>query len=1751
VIAIIKLEGAESSFILCNSRYIWKGEIDNFTVHDTTDYPKTALLKPLHQIQPFCLMSTKEEAQSLLKFNILIWSDDAPDKPTDIGSKIDVEVSSIRMVYIHQPWMRIIDYFNYLMLGLFDSTSRVRDAEHWSPITKLSFLLNLSSIESMSVEGTEQTILNFTKMNITIKEPIIELIPRPNYREKIIFNLGDINISNHQIEVLTRHPTLPVWMDVYRIKMKNLKISVGEDNLSENVNIDMEFQRPLLTFMQSKDINYDQSYGIKVFSSEFPLTLTQAHYCLILKCMDLNMTYDDQLDKYINTDCAPPFTPNDEDPTHGGIFLNIDINIGKLSVLFMNRHKNIAELSFIPFSMKMIKYNDYCMTMNIRSSDALITTNENKHFPVISDARLPSLVLGAFTHQEDMFEFKFNSHWSGNKDMVVTLRDVRMNCHMAVMTQLQYFLYYGMPEYTKESETPLDYMTKYRPLRQHSFNETANEYIAPSIRFKAIFIKPFIVLPNTKGNRLFVSQFNFEFEYFREHEAKFTAQRCPATIKKILAERVELYSCTVQDLTNVRSLDDLKKRKVLDPVTIEYISTENREKKLWDYHSSYIIAINLEKVRINVSHKDIVLFYNILELQNLLQAGGKHLTESLYDKTVEEINVLDEDEPEVNSTTLKLKDSKPVFRRSASKRERSESSDLEEEVNDTDERVRSKHIPKETSHSKEPRYHIVSKTGFNCSDMRIVMINDAAGAYSPVCLFGARDLMLKQENEAKDSTISLSGKFRSNYYNPIADCYEPLIEEFEANLEYVFSELENEMTKIIVHINPELPININFSELATKQTFGIIKAWSENWDSVEENNLRDIVSPFSIMNQCGYMIVVDKTRRSNVFDESSIFTVEQGQTVEYEIDATGARILDFNSEQFTFSVVQFDYELEPIQGITINKVQSINRDVRVNSEEFPLIFSVELIETRKVLKVTSAISVKNELGVRLQLLLHKKSENHEEIAKVCEPDEELYLPFDYVRGEIGLLPDLSYCSDKWHMVDLKEIAGRQSGFHAEIQCNTFYMIMMLQRNKSNPNQRTLIFKPSIVIRNMLPLPLNIGMWSEGKAREISITQGGKHFEYSVSFFQELQVELRLNTFRQSPRIKLVSRKDSPPKSVTVVDISGDPLTILLDYKSQGSRTFTFYVPVSIINNTALPFLYYYHKNGSMRRISGQGDPNVVVPCSNIKNLTIGLEVNKSQRFRVETVGSQKVIEIKGDADREGNYINYQFVYDVQLSSLYPNEYLFTKIITISPRFVLVNNMKEDLIIIQHEVREYPTILHSKTRSPYYWPNGKGQQLINIRVLEGEDRSMYRNFGEGSVWGWSGAIAIDQIGSITLQCRNLKDIRYFKLVRVEIKLIGTSAYVTFEEENEKYCSYRIDNLSKYISIAVYQDKSKNETRWIDTNSSSPFAWTRPLETHRLIVEFYLGSLEEYPVNTGIKYYFKPDTMHAVYKLQVDRTADTGHVIYGYTCNEGSTKVLKFADYALYKEDTEDEPLKLQLTCVIPKFGISVIEHSPSRVGEILYFSMSEIHIMGNQTEKTFQFEVLVNSLQIDTQYNSNAVYPVLLSPNRQASKERQVLHISMGLFMDGNPNCYNFENCEILLQAIVLQLESTFIKKILHLVNRINQTYTFEDPWWLVPRRAPLWCDEAVITLDKKFYFSKFKLMPIRLDLSFMPLKDTEESDVFNTLVKALGMAVTAIESAPLKLSSIEMSDMYGSQSQIISSLLMHYKAQFLYTDQTC
>jgi hypothetical protein len=106
----------------------------------------------------------------LLNFDILIWASDEYIKD-NISSKVFIKMSSIVLTYLHQPVMRIIDYFNYKILGLFDSAARVRDSTHWSPIAKLSYFLNFSAIETLKQEGYNEERLSFTDLKVEINNP--------------------------------------------------------------------------------------------------------------------------------------------------------------------------------------------------------------------------------------------------------------------------------------------------------------------------------------------------------------------------------------------------------------------------------------------------------------------------------------------------------------------------------------------------------------------------------------------------------------------------------------------------------------------------------------------------------------------------------------------------------------------------------------------------------------------------------------------------------------------------------------------------------------------------------------------------------------------------------------------------------------------------------------------------------------------------------------------------------------------------------------------------------------------------------------------------------------------------------------------------------------------------------------------------------------------------------------------------------------------------------------------------------------------------------------------------------------------------------------------------------------------------------------------------------------------------------------------------------------------------------------------
>ena len=65
-------------------------------------------------------------------------------------------------------------------------------------------------------------------------------------------------------------------------------------------------------------------------------------------------------------------------------------------------------------------------------------------------------------------------------------------------------------------------------------------------------------------------------------------------------------------------------------------------------------------------------------------------------------------------------------------------------------------------------------------------------------------------------------------------------------------------------------------------------------------------------------------------------------------------------------------------------------------------------------------------------------------------------------------------------------------------------------------------------------------------------------------------------------------------------------------------------------------------------------------------------------MNIGTVGTEHIVEFIGE-EISGVSKKYQFSYSVSLAKVLDSELVFSKIILINPRYVLINNIKADIL----------------------------------------------------------------------------------------------------------------------------------------------------------------------------------------------------------------------------------------------------------------------------------------------------------------------------------------------------------------------------------------------------------------------------------------------------------------------------------------
>lgn len=139
------------------------------------------------------------------------------------------------------------------------------------------------------------------------------------------------------------------------------------------------------------------------------------------------------------------------------------------------------------------------------------------------------------------------------------------------------------------------------------------------------------------------------------------------------------------------------------------------------------------------------------------------------------------------------------------------------------------------------------------------------------------------------------------------------------------------------------------------------------------------------------------------------------------------------------------------------------------------------------------------------------------------------------------------------------------------------------------------------------------------------------------------------------------------------------------------------------------------------------------------------------------------------------------------------KYQLTKVVTISPRFVIKNNLTAQIQCRTSKVTGYVNV-GANQMSPLYSVYDRHEALMSIR-------SQAAGYTD-----WSAAFGFNNLGKIYVKLVNKKAPSEI-LLKVEVLMEGATIFVTISQETSQW-PYRIDNKSSVdVIVRQYQSRIK--------------------------------------------------------------------------------------------------------------------------------------------------------------------------------------------------------------------------------------------------------------------------------------------------------------------------------------------------------
>ncbi|PCH06461.1 Vacuolar protein sorting-associated protein 13 [Penicillium occitanis (nom. inval.)] len=505
------------------------------------------------------------------------------------------------------------------------------------------------------------------------------------------------------------------------------------------------------------------------------------------------------------------------------------------------------------------------------------------------------------------------------------------------------------------------------------------------------------------------------------------------------------------------------------------------------------------------------------------------------------------------------------------------------------------------------------------------------------------------------------------------------------------------------------------------------------------------------------------------------------------------------------------------------------------------------------------------------------------------------------------------------------------------------------------------------------------------------------------------------------------------------------------------------------------------------------------------------------------------------------------------------KYKLTRVVTITPRFILNNKLNEEL-----QVRE-PGTSNVLTM--------KAGDLVPLHFLRQVPEKQLCLCFPGVNNQWSSPFSIADVG--IMHVKLAKASQRQRLIKIEVVMENATIFIHLRMET-RHWPYSMRNESDMEFIFYQSNPNVDEDEYEDTSSGwrpiryrlpprsiMPYAWDYPAakskslvlncngkERHIRLAEIGnlipmrvpsnnnpngqsivdLNIVAEGPTQTLVLSNYKPSK--SIYRQQKGQTSQTS-VATGFEV----------------KVENSDVTFKAQLR--LGGVGISLINQN---MKELLYCTFREIEIKLRESKVYQTLDTTIKWIQIDNQLYGG-IFPILLYPSvvPKTGKEMEAHPIFQAMVTRVKDDSYGvlyIKYATLLLQQMTLELDEDFVFAMLDFAKVPGASWSIEQEGKL--------CDEDLDIPEPKYeenrqdvYFELLHLQPMQLDISFMRTERVNAEDKLQPsnplmfFVNVMTMSIGNVNDAPVRLNALMLENARVSVPLLISNMRKHYTQEFL------